>query len=173
MTKEIIGQIFGMIAVVLGFLIYQVKSKKQILIVQIITSAVFCVHYSLLGATSGFVLNAIGFVRSIIYYNSDKKIFSGKYIPWLFSVLMAFAGMIFWESWYSVFVVVGITINSFALSFKNPQNLRKSILITSPLVLIYDILCHAIGGSIYEAIAIISALTGLIRFKKSKTDKIK
>jgi len=98
--KEIIGQIFGIIAVILGFCIYQVKDAKKILLVQILTSAVFCIHYGLIGALSGFVLNAVGIVRSGVFYYRDKKIFSGKYIPAVFSGIMAVFGVIVWEAGY-------------------------------------------------------------------------
>ena len=166
--REIIGQIFGIIAVILGFVIYQVKDAKKLLLVQILTSTVFCIHYGLIGAISGFVLNAVGVVRSTVFYNRDKKIFSGNYIPAVFSVIMAITGVIFWEAWYSVFVVVGLVINSYALSFKNPQNLRKSILVTCPLVIIYNVLAHSYGGIVYESISIVSGIIGLIRYKNSQ-----
>lgn len=166
--KEIIGQIFGIIAVILGFVIYQVKDAKRILMVQILASIVFCIHYILIGALSGFVLNAVGTVRSVVYYHKDKKIFSGKYIPVVFAAIMAVTGMMFWEAWYSIFVVLGLIIYTLALSFKNPQNLRKSIMVSCPLVLIYDVLSHSYGGIIYESISMVSGIIGLIRYKTSK-----
>ena len=163
--KEIIGQIFGIIAVILGFCIYQVKDAKKLLLVQILTSAVFCIHYGLIGALSGFVLNGVGIVRSTVYYYRDKKIFSGKYIPVLFAVIMAVVGVKFWEAWYSIFVVLGLVINSYALSFKNPQNLRKSILITCPMVIVYNAFSYSYGGIVYESVSIVSGIIGIIRYR--------
>ena len=53
----IIGQIIGVIAVAGTFVSYQTKTQKQLLIVNMIATALFCVHYMLLGASSGMVLN--------------------------------------------------------------------------------------------------------------------
>lgn len=74
-----------------------------------------------------------------------------------------------WEAWYSVFVLLGIGINTYCMSFSSPQNVRKSILVTSPMVLTYDIFARSIGGSIYESVALISAAIGI--FKNRKTQK--
>ena len=166
--REIIGQIFGIIAVILGFVMYQIKDAKRILMVQIFICLVFCIHYFLLEATSGLILNAVGAVRSITYYNRDKLEKCEKYLPVIFAVIMAIMGICFWEAWYSIFVVVGLVINSVALSFKKPQNLRKSILISSPLVIIYDAFIMSIGGIIFESVSVISSVIGLIRYKNSK-----
>ena len=166
--REIIGQIFGIITVILGFIMYQIKDAKRLLLVQICICFTFCTHYFLIEATSGLVLNAVGSVRSIMYYNREKLGKFEKYIPVIFAVIMGIMGIYFWEAWYSIFVVVGLVINSVALSFKNPQNLRKSILITSPLVIIYDSFIMSIGGIIFESVSVISSVIGLIRYKNSK-----
>ncbi len=70
--------------------------------------------------------------------------------------------------WYAIICIVGLFINSYAMSFVNPNGVRKSILISSPLVLAYDILVTSVGCAIYEAIVIISSIIGLIRFGKEK-----
>jgi len=119
-----IGQIFGMIAVILGFISFQMKTRTQLLIIQTITTITFCIHYGLIGATSGLVMNLLGIVRNLAYYNKDKKIFSGLKCPVFFTVLMGIAGILSWEAWYSIFVLLGLMINSFCLSFDNSQNIR-------------------------------------------------
>ena len=63
----IIGQTLGFIAVALGFLTYQMKTQKQLLIVLMITCCVFSVHYFLLGALPGCMLNLVGAVRCVFY----------------------------------------------------------------------------------------------------------
>ena len=166
----IIGQILGIIGMILGFVIYQVKDSKKILLVQIITSLIFCIHYILIGALSGAVLNIVGTVRSVVYYHREKKFFSGKYIPIAFAFIMAGTGIIFWETWYSIFVVSGLVIYNLALTFKNPQNLRRSILISCPLILTYNIFSKSVGGIAYESISMVSGIIGLIRYKNPKKE---
>ena len=166
----IIGQIFGIIAVILGFVTYQVRTQKKLLFVQILTTLVFVIHYLLIGAVSGMALNMVAMVRNIVYSRRDLKIFSCKGWPAIFAVIMGIMGLLSWQGWYSVFVVLGLVINSLCMAFKDPQKIRKSILVTSPLVLIYDAFALSVGGMIYESVAIVSALVGILRFRKEKTE---
>ena len=166
----LIGQIFGVIVVILGFITYQIRTQKALLFVQTVTALVFVIHYLLIGAVSGMVLNIVAMIRNLVYSRRDLKLFSGKWWPIAFAVIMGITGMLFWQDWYSVFVVAGLVINSVCMSFKDPQKIRKSILVTSPLVLVYNAFALSFGGMIYESVAIISALIGIIRFRRTKAE---
>ena len=163
----LIGQALGIVAVILGFITYQMRSQKALLVVNMITCAVFCAHYLLIGAISGFALNAVGFVRNIVYTNRDKKLFASPVWPYVFGAVMLLAGILTWQDWRSVLMVCALVINSLALSLKNPQHIRFSLLITCPLVLIYDLLLHSYGGMVYEGMSIVSSLIGIYRFRKT------
>lgn len=166
----LIGQIFGIIAVILGFITYQVRTQKALLTTHIFTALVFVIHYLLIGAMSGMALNIVSLIRNLVYSRRDLKIFSGKAWPVIFAVIMGIMGLLSWQGWYSIFVVLGLVINSLCMSFKDPQNIRKSILVTSPLVLTYDAFALSIGGMIYESVAIISAVIGIVRYSKQKAN---
>lgn len=160
------GQIMGFVAVVLGFVSFQMRTQKQLLVVQTATTIAFCIHYYLIGATSGLMLNLLGIVRNLAYYHKDKPLFSGWKCPVFFAVVMGIVGLLSWQGYYSVFVVLGLVINTVCLSFVNPQNIRKSILISSPLVLSYDAFVLSIGGVIYESVVIVSSIIGMIRYRR-------
>ncbi|MBR5238997.1 MAG: YgjV family protein [Clostridia bacterium] len=172
-TIEVVAQILGMVTVVLGFLAYQVKTDKQLLVVNLLDCGVFAAHFFLLGAISGGVLNTVGVLRSFVYYHKDKSFYRPKLFPVLFAVLMLVLGI--WssvmagEGFYAVFVIAGLVINTLCLSLKDPQKIRISVLFTCPMVLIYDIIVHSVGGAIYESVAIVSAIIGLIRYRQKKT----
>ena len=161
-----IGQAFGVIAVILGFVTYQVRTQKSLLLVQTFTTLVFVIHYLLIGAMSGMALNMVAMIRNIIYSRRDRGIFSGKAWPFIFAAIMGVMGALSWQGWHSIFVVLGLVINSVCMSFKDPQNIRKSILVTSPMVLVYDAVSLSLGGIVYESVAIVSAVVGMIRFRK-------
>ena len=165
---EIIGQILGFVAVILGFISYQVKTDKQLLFVHLLTCAVFSVNYYLLGAIPAAILNGVGVIRNIVYYNKDKSFYKPRLFPILFAVIMLILGIYSSNGIHSVLIVGGLVINTLCLSFRNPQNVRKSVLFTCAMVLIYDIIEHSIGGVIYESVAIISAIIGLIRFRRKE-----
>ena len=169
---EIIANAIGAIAILLGFLSYQTKDRKGVLALQSLTTVTFIVHYFLLGEMSGMVMNAVGIVRNVFYFNKEKKFFSWDGWPIVFALISCAGGIIAWNAWYSIFVVVGITINTVCMSL-SAQNIRKSILVTSPMVLIYNIFAKSISGAVYETVAIVSSAIGIIRFTRQKKEEEK
>ena len=165
-ATEIAGQLVGIVAIILGFISYQTKTKRGLLIAQSATAAVFCLHYGLLGAFSGMAVNAVNIVRNTVYELTSKNEKAQRWVPIAVVIIQCTICCFMWEAWYSVFVLLGQGISSYCMSFKNPQNVRKSILVTCPLVLVYDAFASSIGGIIYESVAIVSAIIGIIRNKK-------
>ena len=168
MNWNVLGQFFGFVAVILGFLSFQMKTSKNLLVVQTFTSLVFSLHYLLLGAFPAALLNAVGIIRNIVYNRKDKKALLDKAVPWVFAVMMVVLGLWSWQGIHSFLVIAGIGINTVCLSLKNPQNIRKSILVSSPLVLMYDVFEFSLGGMIYETVVIISSVIGIVRLKNNK-----
>ena len=163
----LVGQALGVVAVILGFVTYQMKSPKGLLIVNLITCGVFCLHYLLIGAISGCVMNLIGIFRNVVYTNRDKKAFSSPLWPFVFAAIMLAAGLATWQDWRSVLMVCALVINSLALSMKNAQYIRWSLLLTCPMVMVYNALLHSYGGFVYEGMSIVSAIIGILRFRKT------
>ena len=168
----IIGQGFGVVAIALGFISFQLKTQGQLLLAQTATATVFCLHYALIGGFTGMAMNMVGIVRCVAFYFRNKKGSKSLFLPITFGVIMAIAGILTWEAWYSIFVVLGLVINSLCLAFSNPQNVRKSILVTSPMVIIYDVFVLSVGGIVYESVAIASSLIGIIRNTKRRKTEI-
>ena len=163
---NILGQIMGGVAIILGFVSFQMHKRKSLLIVQIATTLAFCAHYSLIGAWAGFSLNTIGAVRNFAYYHKDKKWLSTWLTPVVFAAAMLTVGFITWQGYHDLFYISSMAISSFAMYFFGAQNIRKSILLTSTLVLIYDIMVGSVWGTVYESVAIISSVIGIIVYIK-------
>ena len=161
-----IGQLFGIVAIILGFVSYQLRTKRQLLIMQTVVAIVFCVHYFLIGAYSAMAMNVLNIARNAVYDVRTRKGITSPVIPAIFVAAQVVICAIAWEAWYSIFVLLGIGINTYCMSFSNSQNVRKSILISSPLVLTYDIFASSLGGAVYESVAIISSVVGIIRNPK-------
>ena len=164
---EIIGQVISVIAVIVSFITYQMKSSRAIFITLSIATAISCVAYALLGGTVALVLNLFSIVRNISYCYRDKKFFSGTWLPIVLALIMGVLSVFAWEGWHSVFFAVGIMLNTLAMGYFGPQNLRKSILLTSSLIMIYNLFIPSIGGTINELVAISSAIIGIIRYRKT------
>lgn len=162
----IIGQIMGIIAVVLGFISFQMKTKQGILIFQILTAFVFSIHYLLIGAMTAVGLNLLSAVKSICYYYRDKKNDKGVLVPIIFISLISLSGFLTWEGWYSALVMIGLIINAFSLAFFDANRIRISNFIKSPICLIYNFIVNSGGGIIYECAVLISSLIGILKTSK-------
>ena len=165
---EIIGQIISVIAVIITFVTYQMKSTRQIFITNAVATGVSCIAYAMLGGITALGLNIMCVIRNICYMYKDKNKYCAVIFPALLALIMAVMSAFLWEGYHSLFFVIGITLNTLAMGYFNPQNLRKSILLTSTLILIYNLFVPSIGGTINEVVAISSSAIGLVRHRQKK-----
>ena len=177
---EIIAQILGVFALATSVISFQMKTYRQIMVMQIICAALFSVHLGMLyaaghrDAISGCVGNGICFVRDIVFWMTDRRVEKRRWLKTLvFSVLMVIAGIVTWQSPVSLICTVGMVLKTVSFSMYDPQNVRRVILIASPFFLVYEILSASIGGTVNEIISFTSAVIALFRYrkKKAKTEK--
>jgi len=164
----IAGQIMGWLAALITFLSYQCKEHKKLIVVQTLSTLSICISYLLLGAWSGMLLNVVCIIRNFIIYRKDIKIFSYSFWPYVLAALMGVMGALSWQGPMSLLVIVALAANTLFLYFPNVQNLRKSIVITSTMVLIYNAYFSVWGGVFNEAIAISSSIIGIYRYRNAK-----
>jgi asparagine N-glycosylation enzyme membrane subunit Stt3 len=67
-------------------------------------------------------------------------------------------------------MLLGLVINTVCMSLYDADKVRKSILVSCPLVIIYDIFVLSYSGIVYESVAMVSAAVGLIRYYKRKKE---
>lgn len=168
---EIIGQIISVVAVIITFVTYQMKSTHQIFLVNAVATGVSCIAYALLGGITALGLNIMCIIRNVCYMHKDKNKHCALILPALLSLIMAVMSIFLWEGYHSIFFVVGITLNTLSMGYCKPQGLRKSILLTSTLILIYNLFVPSIGGAINEIVAISSSAIGLVRHRQKKEEK--
>lgn len=160
------AQIVGICALILSTLSFQLKTRKQILIAQIFTVVMFSLHFAMLGAITGAAMNATSIVRNIVFYNRDKKFFSGNIWVAVFIAVNIIVGAIFWQNWTSLLCIAAMVVNTVSMSLKNPQHVRAVMLASSPFFLLYSILTCSVGGTVNELIAGTSGVIALIRYRK-------
>ena len=171
MPWELIGQIISVIAPILTVISYQLNTKRSILIALTGATAATAIAYFLLGATSGFVLNLVCIARNLVCFFLKEKS-KGAYITGaFFAVVMCVLGATSWQGIHSLLIIAGLAINTVFVALGVPQWLRKSILLTSTLVLIYNIIEFSVGGIANEVLAIASSVVGIVRFR-AKSDEI-
>ena len=165
MVNIIIGQALGIIATALTFISYQTNKKKILLIIQTLATLCTCISFLFLGATTGFALNIVCIIRNVVFYFWDKS--SKLYVPSVvvLTIAMVVVGASAWQGYISLLMIVALAVNTVFISIGVPQLLRKSILFTSTLCIIYNIFVFSIGGIANETISIISSVIGIMRYK--------
>ena len=89
---------------------------------------------------------------------------------------MIVVGIFTYQNWISLLMIAAVALNTVSFSFTEPKLVRTTILISSPLLLVYNILTGSIGGVINELFTEISSVVGIIRYdikKKDKTTQVK
>lgn len=167
MVYIIIGQVLGIIATAITFLSYQVNKKNTLLIIQTAATLCTCLSFLFLGASTGFALNIVCIVRNIAFYfqRDDSKIH--KITSVALALVMVVLGALSWQGAHSLLIIAALAANTVFMSLGDPQLLRKSVVGTSSMILLYNVVVFSIGGIANEGISVISSIIGIIRFRKS------
>ena len=169
-TQQIIGQALGILATVITVISYQMNTKRSLLLVQTAATSCTCLAYLFLCAASGFALNIVCILRNIVFYFQKD---SGKVhtiSALLLSAAMVAVGALSWQGPVSLLIIIALAANTIFMSFGNPQLLRKSVLGTSTLVLLYNIFVFSLGGIANEGLSIVSSAVGILRFRKENNE---
>ena len=166
--NEIIGQSLGILATALTVLSYQANEKGRLLLVQSAATLATCLGYLFLGAYAGFALNIVCLVRNACFYFLKRESRVYRVAAVLLAVAMVLVGMLSWQGPISLLIIVALAINTIFMAFGSPQTLRYSVCLTSSMILLYNIFVFTVGGILNEALAIVSSVVGIIRYRKGK-----
>ncbi len=173
MTAELrflLGQVLGILATVITVISYQMNTKRSLLLVQTTATACTCLAYLFLGAASGFALNIVCIMRNVVFYcQKERKPVNVPAV--LLALAMVGVGFLSWQGPVSLLIIAALVANTLFMSVGDPQLLRKSVLVTSTMILLYNILVFSLGGIANEGLSVISSAVGIVRFRREKTEK--
>ena len=178
---EIIAQVVSIIGMLLGVLSFQQKGKARILTFQLLGSTMFVIHFFMINALSGAILNFVAIVRALIFIYEDK--IHGDHPAWTIGLTATYI-----LSYISVFTVFGkeptaknlileilpvlaMTVTTIAFRYKEAKILRRVTFISSPMWLTYNAIFFSLGGIIGESLNIGSALIGTLRLDRKKAEE--
>lgn len=169
---NIVIQIIGIAAMLFSVFSFQMNKHKHIMIMQILATTLFGLQYFLLGAYTGMAVDIVATLRGIVFYHRDKEWAKSNIWIAVFIIMFILSGFLTWQGPSSLLMTSAMILNTFSFSFTKPKLVRSTILISSPLVLIYNILTGSIGGIINEVCVELSSIIGLLRYDiKRKKDK--
>lgn len=165
---DFIVQAIGGVGLAMIVSSFQMKSRKNILLLQMLGGLSFALHFALLGALTGAILNTIGVIRAVLfryYDNHNRPIWP----PIVIAMALVIATIFTWEGWLSLLPMAAMLAITYGFWQHNEQSMRRSASIAAPLWLLYNTAHFSIPGVITEIINICSILISLWRFRKRET----
>ena len=160
-------QFIGIVAWLLIVISYYRKDTNKILVFQIISTVLWCVHYYLLGAYSGLFICVFEVFRDYLYYKTDVDdyIFFGS-IP-----VYALYGILSYTTFIELLPIFSSTIDGFTLT-KRRKIVVFGAVVSYTLWVIYDIAVKSYSGALTDGIVCLSNISILLFDKGLINEKI-
>ena len=161
---EIFAQILGIVALVIAVCSMLLKEKPQIMLFITIYNILTLVSYLLLGQYLGCILVGIATLRSFTFFIfSLKKLRPNIVVYILFNILAITASIVFWVSWYDIFMLINLIINTYATWQTNVKIIKITAVVCTVFYVLYDIFVGAYVYIISELAFGVVALYSLIK----------
>ncbi|MBE6808854.1 MAG: YgjV family protein [Ruminococcaceae bacterium] len=170
--RYLIPQIIGLLAVGLFLLSYQMKKRKNIIITNVISRALYILQYLLLGAFSGALLDILGMISSVVAERKHKT-FIKKHLKIIFLsinlsiVIVGLMISVVNKSFLDIFPVIGVLLHTSAFWISNEKIIRRVSLLGSPFWFIYNFASKAYGSSIGDVLTIVSIIIAMIKYREN------
>ena len=172
--KDVTAQILGILALLAMVLSYQQKERKTLLIFQMVSNAIYAVHYGMIGAYTMVVMSIINVARSFVFSKNDTKWGKSRIWLYLFLAITLVGGIWSWEGPLSLLVMAATLLLIVTLYSENLAFMRKMFLILPFLYIAYNVVKRSWGGIGNDVFCIVSALIAIWRFDiKKKADEEK
>lgn len=162
-------QFIGLLAFLFLLASFWNKNRKRLLTFQIIDSILYALHYFLLGAVSGFIINVIGIIRAFVFSKKEEKeIYNSKILLFFFLFLYLISGYII-ISFFAVpnilhlFPILAALIYTLIIWNKDTKTIRRGNLFISIIWIIYNYIVGSYIGIITETILFISTLFSILK----------
>ena len=178
-TEYLISQILTVILYGLLCLTYIERSRKQILITNLITQVLQGTAFILLHGDTGFAMSIFFFLRDSFFLTDLKREKSDDITRrdiHILIVMMLFIlsfGIIFYDGILSVFSILATIASTIAIWQKNTRIYRFLGIFCSISWLIYHISLHSIVAIILESFLLVSTIVGYFRELKRNKSNIK
>lgn len=165
MTRFIISQILGLIALALVCIGYFFKKKSSFLLIQLAANifygAAFIVQQSYV---AGFI-TLLSISRTVYLYICNIKNF--KYTAYFLPIFIAgyaILGGLFWQSWLDIIPIITATLFTIAFYVKDQQYTRFLCLFPNLILIFYGIICKTYSNALLDFIEATVVVSSLIKF---------
>lgn len=169
MPFELLSLVFGFLGIIINALIFQQKSRENILKFKLASDFCWLLQYFFKGTYTGAAVAIIGIIREIVFLNQKHKWAQSKLWLVLFMALSLLSPIITWNGFWSIFPAAASVISVICFWISKPLLTRILAYPICACQLAYAfkwMLPMSIGN---EVITLISTTIALIRYKKSES----
>ena len=177
---EAITQSIGFLSMAFNIFSYQNKNQRAVILFQLFGGILFAMHFWMLGAVVGALMNAIAVIRAIVFIFKERL--RADHIAWTVGFIAVF--LISYVLTFTVFgkeptpvnflleflPVIGMTALTIGFRRRDAKAIRQFGLISSPAWLIYNIANFSIGAICCEVISLISIAVGMVRLDRNVSE---
>jgi hypothetical protein len=167
--------IAGLIGIVAS---YQQKKKSTLIFFQLFGAGLFGIHYLLLGAYAGFLLNIIAVTRALVFYKEDLPKRVGNIWVWIFHGLCLVAYVLTFIVFNTepsvtnlileILPAIGMVCLSISFNMTGAKEIRRLGTVSSVCWLIYNFAHLSIGGIACEGMCMVSIIVGILRHDRKE-----
>ena len=157
----------GVISIFLQFMIFQMKHKKQIVFVGILSDIGWLSYFALQGDFISGMANIIGIMSKIIILLQSKYRWAESKLWNIFFVAFAAVfSVLTFKVWMDIFALIACTLSILAFFMTKENNIRKVALLAYCAFACNSISKLYVVALIADITALISCFSALIRYKK-------
>ena len=151
-------------------LIYQQKTRKNLLICKAMTDVLWIIHYFLLGGYTGALVTCEALVREVVFFRTDLRSKNGKPILVCFLCVSAVCAALTWGNIFSVFAMLGSMLSIVSFWLGEPKVSRIMAFPISGCMLIYGVANGSVAVLINEVLVMLSSVVGILKHdRKNQT----
>ena len=163
-----IAQGVGLLTIIFTIISLLQKEKFKMMIWLSLTNVSMIAVYLLLGRLLGALLVCGALARTLIYFffNVRNKQ-PDAIVPVLFGIYYIVISIVMWNSWIDLLMVLNVVLVTYVSWQNNPTVFRIGYIMSSLLLLPYDICVGAYAVAASELVLLIESCVGLPKFIKS------
>ena len=164
--RFLIGQIFGFCAMATGIIMYQFKKHRTIMLLMMLCSAFWCLHFLLLGKYTAVSMNVLNVIRAVLFSFRGRRWADHVAIPVAICAAVLGVTALTWEGPLSLLPAAASVSATIAGWQKDTKRLK---LFTIPVCVgwfIYNAFCRSYAGMLNETLVLGSVIVALARLRK-------
>lgn len=169
MPYEILSLAFGFLGIILNALIFQQKTRDNILKFKLASDFCWLLQYLFKGAYTGAAIAIIGIIRETIFLNHKHKWAQSKLWLLLFITLSLISPIVTWSGFWSILPAIASIISVICFWLSKPLLTKTLAYPICACQLTYALKWMLPMSIANEIITLISTTIGIIRYKKSES----